>query len=186
MRRIAYPVSILTVLCVLAGGCGAPAPRPDEDFFYEERAIKLTIKADSRLNLAMDKAHSLVLSVLQLKDEESFNNLRQSPEGLTKLIENPEDDPNILRWKKIVVQPGDFKTLYVDRAEGARSVGFVAGYYHLEPGKVERVFEIPTMKARAGGMLFNRSQKLVPRPDLSVGLLLGPQQILQAKTAYGH
>lgn len=178
---------ILSVLPVAALSCARAVSVQEVDppipkaWPYERHAIKLTVKADALLNLEQDRGHSLVVCIAQLNDPQSFEKIRKTENGLAAFIESGgAGDPNVVQFERIVVQPGDFKTLYLDRAEDAQWIGVVAGYYTLEPGKVDWMIKIPVVKQRGGGKLFKRTETLGPG-KVGLGLLLGRTQILQRK-----
>jgi hypothetical protein len=68
----------------------------------------------------------------------------------------------------------------LDRAEGARYVAIVAGYYILEKDRMVKMVEIPEYVEKKG--LIKKSKTRKPAP-LKIDLILGPQQITTISTS---
>lgn len=139
---------------------------------YEKDAVVLHISADKKLNFKDKKAHALVLCVYQLMSPNAFNQLSDSREGVYKLLECSVFDPaSVAVSKQIVVNPGKDMDVKLDRAEGARYVAVVAGYFAtMDKDKICRMYKVPEVAKS----MFNRST----RPDkLEVKLVLGPTRI---------
>ena len=69
------------------------------------------------------------------------------------------------------MQPGEVQTFELDRAEGAKYVGVVAGYYQLQKRQVTRLYTIPTSEEREPGMV------VIKQKPLKINLFLGPQAL---------
>jgi predicted component of type VI protein secretion system len=84
----------------------------------------------------------------------------------------------------MIVQPGQDINMTLDRAEGARYVAFVAGYYILEKERMVKMVTIPEFVEKKG--LIKRSKTRKPAP-MTIDLILGPQQIttISASTPEG-
>jgi len=138
---------------------------------YEKDAIRLRVKSDPQLNLYQRSPHTLVLCVYQLKDPNAFNQQLEEKEGLWKLLECGRFDPSVTHSKRVVIQPGQEVTELLDRPEGARYVGLVAGYYALQKERVVRLFPIPVVSEKKGNMIFLKPGML------NIDLYMGPQEI---------
>ena len=79
---------------------------------------------------------------------------------------------------RVIVQPEDTKTLVVNRAEKARWVGIVAGYYELIPGLVNHSFNIPFSVEQTGWLW--KKEKTAKVNNLHINLLLGTRGIQKA------
>ncbi|MEA5115362.1 MAG: type VI secretion lipoprotein TssJ [Geobacteraceae bacterium] len=77
-------------------------------------------------------------------------------------------DPGVTYAKRLIVQPGTDTKEALDRTEGTRYVGLVAGYYSLHKANTVRVYQIPTS-------MFNNPKKL------DVKLHMGPEGIQEVK-----
>lgn len=178
MRRIVSKLGLilcgLWILVACSGGKNAPLTPPPEAWKYEEEAITLNLKASPELNLYEETAHTLYLCVYQLSNPNTYKLLSQDEAGLTKLLSCQRLDSTVASFQSVVLQPGEKKTLLLDRAEGAKYVAVVAGYYQLTPGKVTRLFEIPVIIEKKGLI----KKKILTKPGtLKVELLLGPHSI---------
>ncbi|MBW2567888.1 MAG: type VI secretion lipoprotein TssJ [Deltaproteobacteria bacterium] len=149
-----------------------PDPVPVRSF--GERAIKIDYKADKELNLYEGKSHTILMCLYQLSDSNIFNELSKSKDGLNKLLGCLRFDESVVGFKRIIVQPGENKTVYLDRAEKAKWVGLVAGYYDLAPGQITHLFEIPVV-IKTKGLLFKKRTAEIE--NMSINLILGPSAI---------
>jgi type VI secretion system VasD/TssJ family lipoprotein len=158
---------------------GKPDPVPT--WGYEPAGIRLTYTADRMLNSVEGRAHTVLLTVYQLTDPNAFQKLARYEEGIRRLLEGQQTDPTFTALKKIFVEPGESKTVALDRTESTKWLGLVAGYYSLDPAKVSRVFEIPYTVQTEGFISRTRVAKV---PPLHVDLVLGPESLqVQEKKA---
>jgi type VI secretion system VasD/TssJ family lipoprotein len=153
----------------------ASAPVEPVKWGYEKDAIELHLKADKQLNFKDKKAHALVICVYQLISPNAFNQLSGSRNGLYSLLECSVFDPTgVAVSKQIVVNPGKDMDIKLDRAEGAKYVALVAGYYTIDKDKITRLYQIPDVTERSGFLWLNKTT----RPDkLEISLILAPRQI---------
>jgi len=156
----------------------ASQPLPPPQWQYEKDAIKLHLKADPKLNLEEGTPHTLLVCVYQLKDPNAFNQLAGDNDGIYKLLECKLFDASVATSKRIIARPGQDIPLVLDRAEGARYVAAVAGYYTLQKDRMIRLFKIPVVVEKKGFIERKKTQK--PGP-LNIELTLGPQQILSVE-----
>ncbi len=140
---------------------------------YSEQSIQLRVKSDLQLNLYQGKPHTLVLCVYQLRDPNAFNQMADEDEGLSKLLDGGRFDNSVSSSKKIVVQPGIEVAEVMDRADGAKYVCVVAGYFYelqkdrdvIQKDQIVRLFPIPLS-------MFTKQPK-----KFNILLILGPQEI---------
>ncbi len=118
----------------------------------------MNIKGSPQLNLYHDRSHPVYLCIYQLKDPNWFNQLAIENGGIESLMGCSRLDPSVAFAKRVVVQPGQELIEKGDKAEGARYLGIVAGYYTLRKESVVRLYGIS--KSR-----------------LSFALELGPREI---------
>lgn len=150
---------------------------PEEIYVYDRDAIVLSLKADPSLNLYSEEPHTLAICVYQLRNPNAFIQLGHEKQGLSKLMECTVFDPSVTSAKMEFAQPGKELKQVLDRAEGAKCVGIVAGYYSVEgdipdPRKVTRLFFVPVHDK------ILRSPKV---EKLEIGLYLGPHEIQDTK-----
>jgi len=150
------------------------APRALPQWEYEPDAINLHIQADNQLNLRDGASHTLSLCVYQLKDPNAFHQLAGDADGLYQLLECAIFDTGVAVTKRLIIHPNENMKESLDRAEGAKYVAIVAGYYAIEKDRIVRFYKIPTAKR---GIIRRR---FVPKA-LDVHLILGPKQILSPK-----
>ncbi|MDT8272298.1 MAG: type VI secretion system lipoprotein TssJ [Desulfomonilia bacterium] len=167
MRSIKTIVVLISVLPLLVA-CAA-ATRPAWE--YEENAITLLIEADNQLNMRDGKAFTLSLCLYQLKDPNAFLQLASDVDGLYKLLDCGVFDASVAMSKRLIIHPGQNLKGVLNRAEGAKYVAVVAGYYTVEKDRIVRFYKIPVAKKG----LFQK--KMVPQ-HLEVQLKLGAQQIM--------
>ncbi len=153
---------------------------PPPKWTYEREAIRLHIKADNKLNTDDGDAHTLLLCIYQLSDPNTFNQMANDEEGLYELLECSLFGNGAAAAKRMIIQPGQDINLALDRAEGARWVAVVAGYYILEKERMVKMVEIPEYVEKKG--FIKRSKTRKPAP-MNIDLLLGPQQIATVSTS---
>lgn len=169
-----YLQTLCLLLFVLAVySCASPPVVPPE-WQYEKEAVKVRLRADALLNLYDGVPHTLHICVYQLKDPNAFNQLSEDEEGLYKLLECSGFDGSVISHKRLSIQPGQDATFVLDRAEGAKYVALVAGYYVLRKDSMVRLFEAPVVVRKKSFLSLTKVSIVEP---LSIDLGLGPQQI---------
>ena len=153
---------------------------PPPQWTYEKEAIRMHVKADDKLNLDEGEAHTLLLCAYQLSDPNTFNQLSNDQDGLYKLLECSLFGSGAAASKRMIIQPGQDVNMTLDRAEGARYVAFVAGYYILEKDRMVKMVDIPEFVEKKGFMKKTKTRKPAP---LNIDLVLGPQQITAISTS---
>jgi len=173
-------IFLLTVLPILLLFSCAVNKKPDPAdpalvWGFGKNAIEISYTADKNLNVYDEKSHTVLMCLYQLSDPNVFNELSKSEDGLRKLLGCSRFDQSVLGFMRIIVQPGENKTLSLDRAEKAKWAGVVAGYYNLSPDMATRLFGIPVVTERKWLLL----KEPIPG-NLSVDLSLGPNKINQS------
>jgi type VI secretion system VasD/TssJ family lipoprotein len=168
-----FNVLILLISSSIIYAC-ASQPLPPPQWQYEEEAIKLHIKADPKLNLEEGTPHTLYICVYQLKDPNAFNQLAGDDDGIYKLLECALFDSAVATSKKLIVHPGQDMNVVLDRADGAKYLSVVAGYFTLQKDRMIRLFNIPVVVEEKG---FFKRKKIQKPGRLDIELILGPQQI---------
>ncbi len=160
---------------LLLAAC-ASQPPPQTVWSYEKDAVTIHVKADAKLNFDDGMPHTLVLCIYQLRDPNTFNQLADDMPGIYKLLECGLFDGSVATAKRLIIHPGQDMDVRLDRAEGAKYVAAVAGYYELQKGRMIRLYEIPSVVETKG--FFKKTTTSKPGP-LKVDLQLGPSQIGQ-------
>lgn len=164
---------IIGSLAVVLSACAAQ-PVPPPDWTYEKDAILIEMKADPKLNFDEGVPHTLLVCLYQLKDPNSFNQLSEDTDGIYKLLECSLFDASVATAKRIIVRPGQDVNINLDRAEGAKYVAVVAGYYTLEKARMVRLYDIPVIIEKKG---FIKTTKISLPEKLNISIQLGPTQI---------
>lgn len=152
----------------------ASQPLPPPEWSYEKDAVHIHLKADSKLNYDDGLAHTLVVCIYQLKDPNAFNQLSDDIDGIYKLLDCGLFDAGVATAKRLIVNPSQDVNIKLDRAEGAKYVAIVAGYYVLQKDRMIRLFDIP-VKIESKG--FIKRTKTARPQMLKIELDLGPSQI---------
>lgn len=169
-------IMILLFLCTasLLNACtSAPLVKQPPEWSYEKDAIQLRFVSDPELNLYQKRAHSLIICLYHLRDPNGFNQLIDENGGLPKLLECSRFDPSVTYSKRLVMQPNQDLSESMDRTDGAKYVGIVAGYYTLQKDSSVRSYSIPLTETKRGSVLVQKTAKL------NLDLYLGPQDIIQ-------
>jgi type VI secretion system VasD/TssJ family lipoprotein len=164
------------VLVVFLAGLVCSCATMPVQWEYEKDAIKLNIKADPKLNLRGNKGHKLAICVYQLRDPSQFNQLKGNEQGLFKLLECTNFDSSSIACSRFFVDPGKNLVKALDRAEGAKYVAVVAGYYKLDKDKVTALAEIKQVSKRYG---FLKTKKKTVPAELQMDLNFGPIGIIR-------
>lgn len=174
-----YIVHLLLTLftCFLVTAC-ALGPIQPAKWQYEKAAIKLHIKADDQLNLYNGKPHTLHLCLYQLKEPNAFNQLRGDEDGLYELLECNLFDESVSTTKRLIIYPGKDLSFTLDRADGARYIGIVAGYNLLDGKRITRLYDIPTIIKKKG---FIKRTKFYEPIQLNIDMTLDQKQIKTVK-----
>lgn len=149
------------------GGAGGAASGV---YGYEKDAISLRLKGDPNLNLFEKRPHTLLVCVYQLRDPNALNQVLQDAEDVSKLLECGRFDPSIVNAKKFILQPGKEIAEALDRAEGARYIGIVAGYYNLDKQRASRIVPVPV-----SGLFGKKASRM------NLEVFLGPDEIQGVK-----
>ena len=134
-------------------------------YTYKKEAIVLKVRSDSQLNLYRNSPHTLLMCLYQFGDPNLFNQLLDEKDGLQKLLECSRFDASITSAKSFFILPNEEKMVKIDRVEGTKYVGLIAGYYNLLKENVTHLVPVPLS-------LFGRKPKV-----LNINLYLGPQGI---------
>lgn len=167
----------LVASLIFLSGCMLPPASPP-DWQLQKEGIVLNLAADRRLNESKGTPYTLYVVVYQLINPNTFNQMIDDQEGLTRLLESRIFDASVASVKSMILYPGSDVTYRMDRAEGAMYVGIVAGYHVMARERMARLFHVPVDVKFTN--ILKLSRKLVPS-KLEINLTLGPQQIEDTK-----
>jgi len=163
--------SMLLLFSLLAGCSATHRTVVPPNWNFEQGAIELHLASTPQLNLFQKNPHSLLVCLYLLKDTSVFNQVVGEPEGLAKLLQCSPFDHSVTYARRLVLQPSQRLHEQLDRSEGARFVGVVAGYYNLHQETSVRSFAIPLTETDLGSQVLQRPARL------AIDLTLGAQQI---------
>lgn len=173
MKKILKGLCLLLLIFFFCS-CASQPVQPPSEWRYEKEAIHLNMKADSQLNLYEGNPHTLLVCVYQLRDPNAFNQLTEDEDGLYKLLECSRFDSSVAGSKRLIIHPGQDLTTALDRAEGARYVAVVAGYFLIEKEGMVRLYDVPWYVEKKG---FIKRTKVAKPGPLNIDLVLGSEQI---------
>ena len=124
----------------------------EEEWVFEERAISLEIDAPADLNTLNGRPHALAVGFYQLNDPNTFTGLVATRQGAEELLGKGKIDDTVAYFRRITVQPGEHRTVVINRAKTAQHVGLIVGYYNINPKNDVSLFKIP-IKATARGLV---------------------------------
>lgn len=145
---------------------------------FAENAILIELEADPRLNDHAGEAHTLVLGVYQMEDSATFYKLVADTAVLAKGLESGKGGDGFVQFVRYVVTPGQRTILSAARAQKAKFVGIVAGYYQMNAATSTRLFEVPLTVISDG--LVTTTYKAAPA-TLVVRLNLGADGVVNAQ-----
>ncbi len=147
-QRIAFAVAVL-----LFAACASQPEKLEvapEEWKFKDRAIYLEFKAPADLNAYNSRPHALAVGIYQLNDPNTFSGLGATHEGAVELLRKGKIDDTIVHFTRITVQPGERKSIVLNRAETARYVGMISGYFKLSPTHDVGLFPIPVKASKRG------------------------------------
>jgi len=168
MKKFPYFIACTLIPTLLFSCISKPSIVSPPEWKHEKDAITLRFESVPLLNLYQEKPHSLIVCVYHLKDLNGFKQFTDENDGLAKLLECSRFDNSVTYSKRLVVQPKQELNESLDRTEGAKYVGIVAGYYSLHKVHSVRSYQIPVS-------IFNNPKKF------TINLLMGPEGIQEVK-----
>jgi type VI secretion system VasD/TssJ family lipoprotein len=148
------------LLCLASCGSKTIQPPPEPRADYLENGITLDFKADPQLNRYQDKPHALHICVYQLTNPNALYQYSSDQSGISQLLQCTKFDPSVTMVKRVVMQPDTESTLVLDRAQGTRYVGFVAGYSELNKDNTVQLVKIPIVEETRGWIRRKTTRKL--------------------------
>lgn len=132
------------------------------------------ISPDTQLNSLNEISNSCALLFLQSSGKKTLQDLMNNPALIKQFFSGSGKADGILKVDKYIAMPGQEITLHIDRSEGAKYVGVIAGYYPF-PGKQHMLFlDIPVDVVEEGW--WNKSLHASLSP-LSKNISMGKESI---------
>lgn len=139
---------------LLLAGCSSAPPQltvAPNDWTYGARLLQVHVSTANTLNIDSGQPHAISLGVFQLSDPATFSSLSASPAGAAKLLDQGQAaDASVVDFDRIVLQPGEKRTVYLNRAANAQYIGLIAGYYKIDPIQDVALFNIPIVAKPVG------------------------------------
>jgi hypothetical protein len=88
-----------------------------------------------------------------MNDPTTFNSLavdQPGPEGALELLKKGKVDDSIVDFQLISIRPGEQKKISISRAQTAKYIGVIAGYFKLNPATDVKIFKIPIREIKRG------------------------------------
>ncbi|MCY0858675.1 type VI secretion lipoprotein TssJ [Cupriavidus sp. D39] len=142
---------------------------PPPDWSYAREAVGVNIEASSRLNEVGAHPHTLTVVIFQVGSAGAFSGLFVTPDGAAHLLETGQAGLGVLAADRIPVEPGTRTRIVLDRTEGAKYIGVLAGYFGMSPESA-RLFQIPLWVHTEG--LIQRTTRSGPEA-VSLRIVLG-------------
>ena len=166
---LAVTVAVLCAALAVSPGCSSKAKvvAPDlpvtaepgaPQWIFGSNGIKLRFEANGMLNTYEGKAHTLSVCVYQFTDPNTFNDLRKTEDGLVKLLKCENFGGGVAGVHRVILRPGELRNVVMDRGEGVKFVGVVAGYYDLKPEGASLLYEIPIIVYKKGFIFKDKYQ----------------------------
>lgn len=181
-------VGSLLIGILMLSGCGMTGPskedkqdkaKTDVTWPYGTNGIMIELVTDVDLNFYANRAHTLVLGVLQFDDPKAFPKLLTEPAALVKALTKGSLPAGALELDRYVISPDSRLLLEIDRVQDAKYLGVVAGYYQFDSTRSARYFRIP-LNIQSSGMII-KDYKAEPAV-LALRLSLGSQRIVNAQS----
>lgn len=101
---------------------------------YAEGAVNIELTAEPGLNSWKEMANSVQVLVIQGSNKSQLDDVLKNKSELHALFNGASASDKVLKVDRYMLMPGQQHTLHIDRAETARQVAVVAGYYPF-PGE---------------------------------------------------
>ncbi|ANN76538.1 type VI secretion system lipoprotein TssJ [Bordetella flabilis] len=144
---------------------------------YAADGVQVAITADPQLNQSTGQPHTLALTVVQMEDPSVFAPYAANSARMSALLLADSPPQGLLSLDRIFVSPGENRTVTLPRVEKAKYVGLVTGYYHLDPIRSARLYQIGVEVDSSGIVVKTRNAS--PEP-LKIDLRLGADGIQEA------
>lgn len=162
---------------LLLGGCASlatdKAPVASQLVSLKD-GIRLDLQADEQLNFFNNQSHTLVLVVYQLSDPAYVQQLASTVDGIGELLESRPNDVSVVARRKLLIQPGENKQVYIDRASEGNYIALLAGFFTDD---VHSVYRVLHTDIRERNIFFWRPSDSDPS-DTMIGVKLGAEKIV--------
>jgi hypothetical protein len=85
-----------------------------------------------------------------MNDPNTFSGLSVTREGAIELLQKGQIDESIVSFQMINIRPGEQRKVSINRAQTAKHIGIIAGYFKLNPNTDTNIFPIPVRAIKRG------------------------------------
>ncbi|NHB95742.1 type VI secretion lipoprotein TssJ [Photorhabdus stackebrandtii] len=150
---------------------------------YASNAIRLKMTADAQLNVFNNIPNSCTILIAQAEKREQLDKLLANPVLLRNLFAGTGATEQILQLDNYVMMPGQSVSLHIDRAEQARYIALIAGYYPAPNNIHIRVLSLPLHLEQHGWWNKSWNAEFVP---MNIELTLGRYAITRSDFSAGN
>ncbi|WP_243464945.1 type VI secretion lipoprotein TssJ [Photorhabdus temperata] len=150
---------------------------------YASNAIRLKMTADAHLNVFNNIPNSCTILIAQAEKREQLDKLLANPVLLRNLFAGTGATEQILQLDNYVMMPGQSVSLHIDRAEQARYIALIAGYYPAPNSTHVRVLSLPLRLEQHGWWNESWNAEFIP---MNVELMLGRYAITRSDFSAGN
>jgi type VI secretion system VasD/TssJ family lipoprotein len=144
---------------------------------YAADGVQIAVTADPKLNQSDGQPHTLAMTVVQMEDPSVFAPYSTSSSKMSTLLLADAPPPGLLALNRVFITPSENQTITLPRVEKAKYVGLVTGYYHLDPARSARLYQIGVEVDSSGIVVKTRNAS--PEP-LKIDLRLGSDGIVDS------
>lgn len=172
----------LLVLLSIASGCATPSREllqnafNNAEPFYADNALKFDLKTTADLNAYHQQAESCTVFIIQAQERGVLDKLILDASLLQDLINGEQKVQGVLQLNKVTLMPQQDVQFSVSRAERAKFVAIIPGYYPAPNPNYSFVVELP-LKLHKHGWLF--PEYIAAYEPLSVTMKLGRLNVIQ-------
>ncbi|WP_432240480.1 type VI secretion system lipoprotein TssJ [Herbaspirillum robiniae] len=145
---------------------------------FAKDGVMLEVAAEPNLNRYGNEPHTLLVGVYQMEDSAAFYKMIADPAALSRSLAVNKGNEGFVQFTRYVVEPGQHSILVLDRAQKAKFIGVVAGYYQMSGPTSARLFEIPLTVSSEG--MVSKTWKAAPA-QLAARLNFGADAIVNAE-----
>lgn len=183
-------LGILFTLVLVMSGCSSPSKNEQRQqaidvarAIYASNAIRLTLTAEPQMNAFNNMANSSTIIIAQASNREQLDKMMANPALLRNLFSGTGVAEGVLQLDSYVMMPGQSVSLHIDRAEQARYVSIIAGYYPAPDMAHTRIYPLPLSLTTEGWWHKRWLAKYIP---IRVALTLGRQTIVRSQVSAGE
>lgn len=172
------PVSVISACGTLSSGNAQRQQAIEQTSApYADNAIKVDLKALPMLNAFHQQPNSCTVLIVQSQHREELERLVNNAVLIHHLFTGDGAINGVLKLDRYVMMPGQHVSLHIDRAEQARYVALIAGYYPEPDASRARIFPVPVKVTHTGIFSQRWQARLIP---LDIFATLGRDAIIRS------